>query len=480
MRSRPPLPVEDKQDIKKPVGPLFAVGSLADQQVSFSDANGLILRSVVSTGVEGHPTPEGVFTIIEKERWHRSNIYSGAPMPYMERITFSGVAMHEGFVTGRPASHGCIRLPADFARKLFGITRIGERVVISSETIAPVPIANVHLPVPSLRPLPSAETADRGAGPDGGGAVAPIALAATPPSANEETKLLNPLDMAKALKAEAEAKRAAAAKARKTAAPQLEAALQKVRLTFIELKSAEDALRKAQAELDAANRDVTASAAKEALRQRAEERKSAAETKLASAQARIEAARDADSSANREVLSLQEAIHAAETTEAAEAEVAKEAVRRLEPLSIFISGKTSHLYVRQANVHLFDVPVTIKEPSKRLGTHLFIATAAGSDGASLKWVSLTPPAAVEVRLRRQYVRGRGRMFVAEEAAPSSPFPETPSGALDRIEIPQDAQQRISELVWIGATLIVSDVEMSGEGRYPMDFMILSRTVIREY
>jgi len=107
-------PAEPKAaDGKKPAGLLYAVVSLADQHVSFYDANGLWERSVISTGVAGHPTPPGIFTILEKERWHRSNIYSGAPMPYMQRLAWTGVAMHERVVTGRPASHGCIRLPGD-------------------------------------------------------------------------------------------------------------------------------------------------------------------------------------------------------------------------------------------------------------------------------------------------------------------------------------------------------------------------------
>jgi lipoprotein-anchoring transpeptidase ErfK/SrfK len=110
---------------KKPSGPLYAVVSLADQHISFYDANGLWERSVVSTGVAGHPTPPGIFTILEKERWHRSNIYSGAPMPYMQRLAWTGVAMHEGVVTGRPASHGCIRLPGAFAKRVFGLTKCG-------------------------------------------------------------------------------------------------------------------------------------------------------------------------------------------------------------------------------------------------------------------------------------------------------------------------------------------------------------------
>ena len=86
----------------------------------------------------GHRTPTGVFSVIGKERWHRSNIYSGAPMPFMQRITWSGVAMHAGVVPGYPASHGCIRLPAGFAPQLFGMTKMGARVVVTPRDVEPV------------------------------------------------------------------------------------------------------------------------------------------------------------------------------------------------------------------------------------------------------------------------------------------------------------------------------------------------------
>ena len=102
-----------------PKGPLQIIISIADQQLSLYDNGAPIARSSVSTGVQGHPTPLGVFSVISKERWHRSNIYSGAPMPYMQRITWSGIALHAGVVPGHPASHGCIRLTNDFAIRLW-------------------------------------------------------------------------------------------------------------------------------------------------------------------------------------------------------------------------------------------------------------------------------------------------------------------------------------------------------------------------
>jgi len=128
-----------------PKGPLQIIVSIADQRISVYDDGALIARSSVSTGVPRHPTPFGVFSVIGKKRWHRSNLYSNAPMPYMQRITWSGIALHEGVVPGYPASHGCIRLKKDFAFRLWQLTKRGTRVIIAADDIRPVAIDNPRL-----------------------------------------------------------------------------------------------------------------------------------------------------------------------------------------------------------------------------------------------------------------------------------------------------------------------------------------------
>jgi L,D-transpeptidase catalytic domain len=130
---------------ENPKGPLQVVISIADQRVSVYDNGSLIARSSVSTGVRRHPTPLGVFSVIGKERYHRSNLYSGAPMPYMQRITQSGIALHAGVLPGYPASHGCIRLTNDFAIRLWHLTKRGARVIIARQDVVPVELANPHL-----------------------------------------------------------------------------------------------------------------------------------------------------------------------------------------------------------------------------------------------------------------------------------------------------------------------------------------------
>jgi hypothetical protein len=131
------------QEIAK--GPLQIIVSIADQRISVYDDGTLIARSSVSTGVQGHPTPVGVFSVIGKELWHRSNIYSAAPMPYMQRITWSGIALHAGVLPGHPASHGCIRLAKDFAIRLWHLTKRGTRVIIAPNNVDPVQIASPRL-----------------------------------------------------------------------------------------------------------------------------------------------------------------------------------------------------------------------------------------------------------------------------------------------------------------------------------------------
>ena len=126
-------------------GPLQVIISIADQKISVYDDGKLVARSSVSTGVPGHPTPVGVFSVIGKELWHRSNIYSAAPMPYMQRITWSGIALHAGVLPGHPASHGCIRLAKDFAVRLWHLTKRGTRVIIAPNNVDPVQIASPRL-----------------------------------------------------------------------------------------------------------------------------------------------------------------------------------------------------------------------------------------------------------------------------------------------------------------------------------------------
>ena len=129
--------------------------SVGSQRLAVYDSTGAIVHAPVSTGQAGHRTPFGVFSVIQKDRFHASNIYSGAPMPYMQRITWSGIAMHAGALPGYPASHGCIRMPDGTANKLFGMTRMGMRVIVSPHDVTPSAFSHAALPVPLMTPAPA-------------------------------------------------------------------------------------------------------------------------------------------------------------------------------------------------------------------------------------------------------------------------------------------------------------------------------------
>jgi lipoprotein-anchoring transpeptidase ErfK/SrfK len=144
------------QETAKPHGPLVIAISINKQTMKIYDTNGFFAETPVSTGMRGHPTPMGVFSVVQKEKLHHSNIYSGAPMPYMQRITWSGIAMHAGVLPGHPASHGCIRMPAAFALKMYGWTRMGARVVITPDELVPTNFSHPMLVAQKVVPQPVA------------------------------------------------------------------------------------------------------------------------------------------------------------------------------------------------------------------------------------------------------------------------------------------------------------------------------------
>src|SRR5262245_4698412 len=146
---RGPSPAEDRGDMvpfKRSGVPLLAVVGLDTQHVSIYDSAGrLMQRSPVSTGQNGYETPAGIFSVVQKKADHNSNLYEDGNMPFMQRITWTGIAMHGGVLPGHPASHGCVRLPVDFARRLFDLTDVGMRVIIVPHDIALAEFDHPHL-----------------------------------------------------------------------------------------------------------------------------------------------------------------------------------------------------------------------------------------------------------------------------------------------------------------------------------------------
>jgi len=458
--------------------PLFAVISVADQRISIYDVHGLVDRSAISTGMLGHPTPKGVFTIIGRELYHRSNIYSAAPMPFMQRITWSGIAMHLGVVPGHPASHGCIRLPAGFAAKLWGLTKIGERVVISPQEVTPIEFTHPLLPAPKMR----VEAEAYQAAPDA--PQAPLA-AAQPP-------LINPHQYAEQLRAKAVAETAAAVKTVKETSAAVRVGQQEAARAAAELKAAE---AKAETAAKAYQAAVAAASAKqqesilvaelkatdgnvfgrsEAGRlSKVDERVAAAtdaaaiaklnvEAALADAAAKFEAAKTASAAKAADLADAVRRLNDATAASDAAANAEKEALRRTSPLSVLVSKKDQRIYVRQGLAPVFDAPASVRDPETPLGSHLYIATAVEGDGTSLKWSVVSIP----TRFAEERGERKRKTALVEEQVGALPklhgSPSSAADALERIEIAQDVRDRIAERLWTGGSLIISDQPLSGE------------------
>src|SRR5215475_7432176 len=388
--------------------PIMAIVSIKSQQVTFYDADGWILRAPVSTGTKGRETPAGVFALVDKEVDHRSNMYDDAWMPHMQRITWNGIALHGGPLPGYAASHGCVRMPFGFAEKLFDKTRIGMRVIISPNDAAPVEFSHGALLVPNVR-----------------------AVAAAP--ARAETLAREAVEAAKAAD---EAKKAAAAAARETAS--LTASLRKLE----QLKARADAeLARAERALAAANTDQA--------KARAEQAKQKAAGLAAQLGTQLEAAK-ADAKSKPDAAAAKEAAKVAETKKVAAAKTASEAKLALVPVSIYISRAAQKLYVRR-NTHkpwpdggvVFDstieVPITIRDPGKPIGTHVF--TAVARDDAGLRWTAVTIDDGDHAK-----------------------------NALDRITIPKDVLDRIAPTALPRSSIIISDEPLSGETNYRTEFV----------
>jgi len=143
--------------VKKPKRPLVLMVSLRRQRIVVFDGEKVIRSAPISSGRAGRRTPKGIFSVIQKQRMHYSNLYNSAPMPFMQRITWSGVALHLGHLPGHAASHGCIRLPGGFARSLYKMTSMGTRVIVTRNVLKPRLFSHEAL----FKPLPFDETPRR-------------------------------------------------------------------------------------------------------------------------------------------------------------------------------------------------------------------------------------------------------------------------------------------------------------------------------
>jgi L,D-transpeptidase catalytic domain len=377
---------------KQPSGPLLLAISIGSQRVTVYDDGTPVAVSAVSTGVPGHPTPTGVFSVIQKQRWHHSNLYSGAPMPYMQRITWSGVAMHAGVVPGHPASHGCIRLPERFAVRLWGMTKVGARVVITRGEAAPYEITHPRL----------------------AGLVKSSEAAFEPGTLNARSAAApNRSDVAAGAVVVATTGGAGAVASRDDSAPP--------------------------------SSEIGASA----LPQEG----GAAPDKPA------EAGRPAEPSPAEPAPKVEDPL-----------------LQHPGPISLFVSRKLSKLFVRKGFAPVFDVPVKIARPEEPLGTHVFTASRPMHEGVSIRWLAVSlgydRAAAAPAPAKR---KGRG---TRDERRPvpltADALRQAAGDALDRIELPPEALERIGPLVAPGTSLLISDQGLGNETGRDTDFIVVTK------
>ena len=473
-----PAPDARSKPAKAQPGPILAVVSLARQRVWVYGSAGLIAQSAVSTGMAGHRTPAGVFSVVQKNRFHKSNIYSAAPMPFMQRITWSGIALHAGVVPGYPASHGCIRLPHQFAVELWGMTKVGARVIVVPDdpsvfhiehTRLPVPLLTAELPVEGGRPAKAKAE----------GATAALetasidAKSASLSDAEGETaapavKLTHPIERAKAARVRAVADAAAKGKAAKAAFETSATKAAAASRTIAILRKAEQALATAVARRDAAAAAIDEAAPPERI-ERAKARLAAAETVVADLEKAAEAARAAEAAATPEALAAAKAAWEAEKASTEAASALKSTERNTEPISIFVSKKAGRVYVRQAWASIHDAPVAFEQPEMAVGTHLYVATVAEDGGRALRWLSVSiPPSQATLD-----ARGDARAVPASTASAGRPSLDAVA-ALARFQLPEETRRFIEDRLWTGASLIVSDEGISSETGPTTDFIVLTR------
>ncbi|MDB5563913.1 MAG: ErfK/YbiS/YcfS/YnhG [Tardiphaga sp.] len=438
------------RETTKPIGPLVIAISIDRQTLKLYDANGLYAETPISTGMRGHSTPMGVFSVIQKNKWHRSNIYSGAPMPYMQRITWSGIAMHAGVLPGYPASHGCIRMPMAFAAKMWGWTRMGARVVITPGEISPSdfshPLLIAHKPEPvpvtavELQDTTSTAKADKA-----------VPAADAKPAMSSASLELKPALDAERPKTSSDARRDQTQTADASGAMVLPA--KSAIISDASPAKANDTVRITRRDVDeAAAKSVELSVpeAKPSEPAPNETVKAAASNPVSTPDAKKDETRPADAGKAAAVPGIDPSPAVAA------------APKRSGQIAMLVSRKDGKLYVRQNFAPLFDVPITIASSDRPLGTHVFTARADKDDAKALHWSAVSLPA-VPRRSDEDDSMTRRRKSTGAIEMKTTPLSNSAAEALDRLTIPADAMARITDALASGSSIIVSDQGIAAGG-----------------
>ncbi|MBJ7534642.1 L,D-transpeptidase family protein [Rhodomicrobium vannielii ATCC 17100] len=433
--------------------PVLAIVGLKQQRITVYDARGKMLESPVSSGATGYETPPGIYSIVQKKEEHHSNLYDDASMPYMQRILWTGIALHEGVLPGYAASHGCIRLPGSFAQRLFGLTNMGMRVIVAREDIAPAPIAQPFL-------FGAREVAEES---DGETSILGIPVSVGRDNGSDLLQRLRLNAMAKTGEAEVAARREKELKqiAQRKAA-EAAPALKVVAAAERDVAKAEANLAATAKLIEGADTDAKAEKAAKA-KELATAKLDSAREKLAQAKAQAEAKAATASTAKQEAEAAEEAKSAAQ-------DAADEAELNTAPVSVLISRKTHRLYIRKANQPIYEGPVSIRDDDKPIGSFVYTAVDASRSG-TLNWtvVSLYKDALnVEPYVKQKEPASKKKQ---PPAPPHATDVAAATAALDRLTVPQEALDKISAVVLPGSSLIITDEAPSVETGKDTDFIV---------
>ena len=472
-QSKKDVPIRHPFGENMPKGPLQLVVVIGDQRAILYSNGIRVADTKVSTGTASHPTPTGVFSIIQKNRWHRSNLYGNAPMYYMHRLTWSGIALHEGHLPGFAASHGCVRMPTDFVSRLWNVSRMGMRVVVVRNEVAPREFSHAKLFTPAVKPpdnTPRVSQAIDGLRPAlATEAPAPlIRVAEAQPSPAEATASDAPETAASAPAPQAGAPKAAATGTAGIEAPPPPAYDQPVTTSSVTAPTLPTSAVPAPTSAVPAPTSAVPSPT------------------VAPAPADVPPA-VAPAAVVATVVTAEPEKPAVDADEVPLPRPAPLRTRAAEPsklsgqVAVFISRKEKRIYIRHAFVPLFDMPIEIANPDKAFGTHTYTALEVADGGARMRWnvISLEPAGPPPVRGRKaapkasaKNAKGKAVQQVAA-APPKVPFSDA-AEALDRVTIPQEALDRVGELLTPGSSLIISDEGLGREtGRYT-EFIVETR------
>jgi len=465
--------------------PLVVIVSLKRQRLTVYNRNGSVTEAPISSGNAQNPTITGVFSILGKSVEHFSNLYNNAPMPYMQRLTWSGTAMHAGHLPGYPASHGCIRLPHAFSQRLYDMTSVNTRVIVSNAEVAPRAISHAKLPgpPPSAEEVVALDTTAANRVASLGGGLGDVKLRRgddVPVTAAAKARFAETRDLFEAI-ASVDAEHAIKLEAFKAARKALIVAqndLDKVEDSAREATATIDRIGrvrdKLEAQLAAIGRRMESPLGDRALEalisaedkietklfdlaselELAQDTLSDVDTLKPDYQARIATASDANARASEALLEASQALKDARSAYALKK---REDARYMRPVSVFVSRKDQRLYVRQGFEPVLEVPVTITEADMPLGTHVYTAMGYSDDFSRLDWTVVSVP-----------TRDR------DTGSESQLQPATAAAALDRVQFPQEAMAAIAERMKPGSSLIISDETTSQHFGDGTDFTVATR------